>query len=221
MAEQIASTIRNAIIKGTYRPGDALPGERELAEQFQVNRSSIREALQRLDAWGLVEVRQGGATRVGELVGKAGVHLLPYLIAPEGEVDPKLLLELLELRVVLMGWTAAQAAKRASPEALARLKAVLLQLDSAKNLEEVQAYDYVFYEALVAATGNRVLAIISDAVSNIYLHNKALFISLYPALPLDTGLHHQALAAIEAHEPQKAKAAMEAYAARVLGGLDD
>ncbi len=46
--EQIATKLRNAIMLGRLRPGDALPSERELAEQYDVNRSSIREAMKRL-----------------------------------------------------------------------------------------------------------------------------------------------------------------------------
>ena len=64
IADKIAEKLRSAIVGGRLRPGDALPSERELAEQYDVNRSSIREAMGRLETWGLVKIRHGGATRV-------------------------------------------------------------------------------------------------------------------------------------------------------------
>ena len=48
VAEQIAGKLRQAIIEGRLRPGDSLPSERDLADQYDVNRSSIREAMKRL-----------------------------------------------------------------------------------------------------------------------------------------------------------------------------
>ena len=81
LAEQLASSIRSAIIQGTYGPGDTLPSERDLAGQFEVNRSSVREAILRLEAWGLVEVKQGGGTRVRDFLTSAGLQVLPFLTA--------------------------------------------------------------------------------------------------------------------------------------------
>lgn len=214
LAEQVAAAIRDAIVSGGYRSGESLPGERELADQFGVNRSSVREALHRLDAWGLVEVRHGGATRVADLFGRAGVHLLPYLLAPGGAVDPRLLRDVLELRVVLMGWSAAQAARRATPESLATIRAALDRLDAASTIDDVQTGDYDVFAAMVAATGNRVLGILSDAIRRVYLQNGALFAALYGPGALDTTLHHRAVEAIAAGDAEAARVAMEAYASR-------
>ena len=93
IAEQIAAVLRDAIIKGTYRTGEPLPSERELATQFAVNRSSVREAIHRLEGWGLVNIRQGGGTMVRDVLASAGLQVLPYLLAPSGALDAKWLVD--------------------------------------------------------------------------------------------------------------------------------
>ncbi len=67
VADRLAASLRTSIVRGRLRPGDPLPSERELADQYEVNRSSVREAMKRLEAWGLVKIRHGGATRVERL----------------------------------------------------------------------------------------------------------------------------------------------------------
>ena len=79
IADRIATTLRRAIVAGQLRPGDALPSERELADEYDVNRSSIREAIRRLETWGLVKIRQGSATRVSDFFVSAGLDMVPHL----------------------------------------------------------------------------------------------------------------------------------------------
>jgi len=216
LAEQLASSIRSAILQGTYGPGEALPSERDLAGQFEVNRSSVREAILRLEAWGLVEVKQGGSTRVRDFLTSAGLQILPYLLAPGGELDAKLLRDLLEIRVMLLGWTAAKAAERSGGREASGLREALARLDAADQTREVQEADFDFFEQLVDLTENQVLALVANGVRQVYMQNSELFGALYLD-PGDTSLHHQALAAVEAGDEGAAYAAMEAYGRRFLG----
>src|SRR5438046_248644 len=101
VAERIADTLKTAIVKGRLKPGEALPSERDLAEKYSVNRSSIREAVKRLQAWGLVQVRHGGATRVRDFLMNAGVDVLPMLVEV-GKVEPGILRDLHEIRSILL-----------------------------------------------------------------------------------------------------------------------
>ena len=92
IAERIARTLRASIVKGRLQPGEALPSERVLAEKYDVNRSSVREAMKRLEGWGLVTIRQGGATRVAEVLLDAGMSLLPELLEAGGTLHHSKLL---------------------------------------------------------------------------------------------------------------------------------
>jgi len=213
--ERIAARIRDAILGGRYQPGDTLPSERSLAEQFAVNRSTLREALQRLDAQGLLETRHGGKTRFRHFLESAGLSLLPHLIAPGGEVDLELLRDLLELRVELLAWTAGLAAQRRDPEGVERLEALVAQLAEAESARARQELDWAFFADLVELSGNRVLGFLVRPMRAVYEHNLALFEHLYHDFPLDD--HRAALLAIAVGDGEAAAAALRRYGQRALG----
>ena len=216
VAEQIAESIREAILGGSLDPGENLPSERDLANQFEVNRSSIREAMLRLEAWGLVEVRHGGGTRVTDFLTTAGLSILPFLIAPAGQLDPEMLRDLLDLRRTLLGFTGARAAEQATPEQVQDLEQALAALEQARSPAALQDADFAFFEVLVDLSGNRVLGLLVNAFKRVYDTNRELFGGLYLG-DFDTGPHRRALEAIRAGDAAAAAAAMEAYGAVALG----
>ena len=217
-AEQVAESIRDTIVDGRLGAGDALPSERDLAGRFGVNRSTIREAMLRLEAWGLVEIRQGGVTRVRDFLVSAGLQLLPFLIAPGGRMDWGMLRDLLSIRVMLLSWTAAEAT-RGGPEAsvVERLEEILLALEQpGLPAHRAQELDYDFFEALVAATGNRVLLLISNAVREVYMRNREHFIAIYAPGVLNTSRHRRAFEALAAGQAELAADAMREHAEAAL-----
>lgn len=218
VADQVATAIRHAIVGGKYRSGDALPSERDLASQFGVNRSSVREALLRLEAWGLVQIRQGGSTRVQDVFLDAGIHMLPYLLAPNGQLDFALLGDILSIRVMFLGWTGTQAALNAKPADIARLRDLLRELEASEDPEEAQRLDFEFFEQLVSMTGNRVMLLFVNALREIYKQNAKLLLLLYRRLPFDTTNHRLALAAIADGDGEAAGKAMRDYGESALRG---
>jgi DNA-binding FadR family transcriptional regulator len=221
VADRLAASLRTAIVGGRLRPGDALPSERELADQYEVNRSSVREAMKRLEAWGLVKIRHGGATRVSDFLLSAGLDLLPYLVEVDGPVDPSVLRELHELRAMLLGWCAEQAATKADPVSIARLDALAHQLAASRaRPAEAQELDYDFFEALVQITGNRPLLLFANVVRGVYLRGRERFLGLYSKEVFDPRLHQRAVDAIRARDPQSAGAAMRAHAASALAAKE-
>lgn len=216
VADQVAGAIRDAIISGSYPAGDRLPAERDLAIQFDVNRSSVREALHRLEAWGLVDVRHGGGATVADVLAASGLHVLPWLLAPNGVPDPRLMHDLFSVRAALLEFTGRQAAENATKNDLAMLEAAVTGLESATNADEVQEADFAFFEALIAASNNRVLQLMSTAIGAAYRENRELFASLYPPAPVNTALHAAAVAAIRDSDPATAGAAMRLYGEAAL-----
>ena len=219
IAEQVAEHIRDAILGGSFSPGDPLPSERDLADQFGVNRSSVREALHRLDASGLVQMRHGGATRVRDFLVTAGLQLLPYLLAPGGDLDPKLLGDLLEIRTMLLGWTARMAAERGTPAQVTQLGAILDQLEAAPDAEQLRLLDYDFYDYLVEMTGNGVLLLFSAATRQVFTARGELFGALFT--DFDASHHRAAVAAIASGDGAAAAAAMTAYGVRAQALVQD
>ncbi|MDP4013624.1 MAG: FadR/GntR family transcriptional regulator [Candidatus Nanopelagicales bacterium] len=221
VADQIAVAIRGAVLAGKYTPGERLPSERDLASQFDVNRSSVREAIHSLEAWGLVEVRHGGGVTVRDFLAGAGLHLLPWLLAPNGRVDPAMMHDLLTLRTELLGFTGAQAASRATAQDIAALQRALDALDLARGVDAIQEADYAFFETLIVASGNQVLRLMLSAIGAAYQQNRVQFAALYPQDRMVTLAHHAAVAAIQRSDSEAAGEAMRLYGAAALVAWSD
>jgi GntR family transcriptional regulator, transcriptional repressor for pyruvate dehydrogenase complex len=220
IAEKIARTLRASIVKGRLQPGAALPSERVLAEKYDVNRSSVREAMKRLEAWGLVTIRQGGATRVADQILDAGMSLLPELLEAGGELGLGVLHDLHELRGLLLGWSAEQAALKADASSVARLDVLARSLSEPRQkTAALQALDYDFFEQLVQISGNQLLALFTKVVRDIYFRAPERYLPLYRPDVFDPGHHRRAVAAIRAKDGRAAGDAMRAHAASALSLL--
>ena len=80
LADAVFEQLRDQIVSGRMEPGEALPAERVLSEQLDVNRGAVREALKRLEQARLISIRHGGATRVLDYRTNAGTDLLAELL---------------------------------------------------------------------------------------------------------------------------------------------
>lgn len=214
LVEQVASAIRDAILGGTYVEGDDLPSERRMAEQFGVNRSSVREALQRLEVQGLIELRQGGGTKVRDALASAGLSLLPHMLAPGGALDETMLRDLLEIRAMLLGWTARTAALRATPEGVQLLSERLAGVVAAREPAAAQMADWAFFEQTIVMTDNRVLALLAGGIGHVYRVQRVFFEALYREF--DASHHQEAYAAIARGDADGAEVAMRAYGAATV-----
>lgn len=222
IAEKIATTLRAAIVKGRLQPGDALPSERELAEKYDVNRSSVREAMKRLEAWGLVKIRQGGATRVADLLLDAGLGLVPALVEGGGELGVSIMRDIHEVRGLLFGWGAEQAARKADAASMARLEELVRQLSDTKlKPTQLQQLDYDFFHELMLISGNQLLTLLSRLVRDIYFQSAAKYLPLYRPDVFDPRHHKRAVAAIRARDSQGASDAMRSHAATGLRLLEE
>src|SRR5438093_10348657 len=124
--EDVAEQLRDAILDGRFAAGTKLPPERDLAIEFDVNRTSIREAIKVLEGLGLVTVRQGDGATVRPLV-DASLEVLGPMIFHGGRVDLALVGELAEvMRPMLLelGRLAIERCRPADLTALRRFRAV-------------------------------------------------------------------------------------------------
>lgn len=159
---QVAASIREAIIAGSLAPGDALPTERELSEEFGVSRASVREALRALQAQGLVSSAGAPArTIVAEGAGAHARDALITLLRLNGvAVD-----DLMGFRLVLEGAAIAQAARTRDPERLGEARAALEEMRRpGVAVEEFDDADVRFHVALVRASGNEAMHLVMQAL---------------------------------------------------------
>ncbi len=152
--ESVAEQLRDAILDGRFRAGQRLPPERELAVEFQVNRTSVREAIKVLEGLKLVSVRQGDGATVLPLT-DASLGILPALIHHGGRLDPQALAEVLEVLMPVFFEMARLAIARARPT----------HLDALRALRNVIADERADREARFEA-GRAVLVLISDMTGN-------------------------------------------------------
>src|SRR3954449_12510637 len=85
--DEVFDQVLAEVVDGEIGAGESLPSERRLAEVLGVSRPAVREALQRMAATGLVQVRHGGSTTVRDYKRFAGLDLLPRLLVRRGELD--------------------------------------------------------------------------------------------------------------------------------------
>jgi DNA-binding FadR family transcriptional regulator len=135
LPDALADRIQARILDGTYRPGDRLPPERDLAEQFGANRGSVREALKKLEQLRLVEIQQGSGIRVRPL-DEASLELVMRMLVVEGRPNLPLMRDLLELREVVVPAMVRLGLERGRPEDLEALAQKLRHLAESQIGEE-------------------------------------------------------------------------------------
>ena len=121
LPDKLARQIRGTIQSGNYRRGDRLPPIVEMAKRFEVGQPSIREALKKLEAMGVVQIRHGS----GVFVSRSEEVLV--LASPDyaGTVTKKLLLDLIRARIPIESQSVADCVKNATPEQVKELKRIL------------------------------------------------------------------------------------------------
>ncbi|NTS76566.1 pyruvate dehydrogenase complex transcriptional repressor PdhR [Catenovulum sp. SM1970] len=169
LADVILKQLEAMILEGSLTPGQKLPPERELAAQFAVSRPSLREAIQKLEAKGLVTRRQGGGTFVSENLQSAISDPLFELILskPESQLD------LLEFRHALEGIAAYYAALRGTPADFERIK---LSFESIISCNDNMVGDQIdaifeFFKAIAEASHNLVISHLVNAMAPLLKQN--------------------------------------------------
>ena len=146
LSDAVHAALSQRILRGELLPGDALPSERLLAEEFEVNRHAIREALKRLQQAGLVRVSHGGATRVLDWRATGGLDLLAQIGRAADHLGPELIRSALEMRLCI----GVDAARRCAERAPARVVDELQDLAAAEPESDGQAADaYERFWALI------------------------------------------------------------------------
>lgn len=163
--QQIADQLEKQILSGELRTGDRLPTERELANQFNVSRTAVREAMKSLTQKGLVDMRPGRGTVVIDATSQAVRHSLDLMMRLGQVGKPESLANLVEVREILEPAIAAMAAERITETELQAMRAAVETMDA--NLDDAEAYikaDNDFHRALAISTRNEIIVAFSDSI---------------------------------------------------------
>lgn len=168
LAVRVSEALKKQIIDNQLKPGDKLPSESELMEQFKVSRTTIREAMKLLKAEHIVEIKRGNGTFVSD---KTGITEDPLgLRFSEKAV---LLEELLEARILIEPKLMELAVLRATPEDIAQVGQILEKMErKSEHDEEYTQLDLEFHTMIARCTHNKVLEkvvpVICDSIQEGY-----------------------------------------------------
>ena len=166
VAERVAAELRREIVTGNLRPGDRLHPERELQEQFNISRPTLREALRLLESESLIEVTRGqrGGARV--------THLDPRVLARQVgvclQIEGVTLQDVWDARMMIEPDAAALLAQGKDSAAIAAMAENVLAADAA--IDDPVAYAHLtsqFSRILTEFCGNKTIHILSGLIQDI------------------------------------------------------
>lgn len=206
---QIISKIRDLINYKNLEPGDKLPSERMLSEKFEVSRTNVREAIQKLEFYGLLKSKPQSGTFIAE-IGQVAMNGMIEDILRLEEPDFK---SLVETRILLELKTVRLAAQRRTKEDLNQLQFALeAYAEKVRNGEDAVQEDLLFHLAIAKASGNStmntfMLIITPEIITNFEKYHVC-----------DKGLafrgieeHQEIFNAIKDQNPQLAKEKMKVH----------
>ena len=181
--ESVFLELQKGILKGEYPPGSRFPAERDLAQQYNVSRSTIREAMGKLAKSGLVETRPQSGTYVSEYQTGASLDLLIEIMQKGGEVDSDILLSLMETRSVIELHAARKALKNLAPEDISCLKKIIAdEKSSVRNPELMAECDYELHQFIMQKSGNFIIQLIFNSFKPVYRFYTGFFFSMPGAI---------------------------------------
>lgn len=211
--EEICDQIRAELASGSLRPGDKLPAERELAEQFGVSRLAVREALRSLEVSGIIALQKG--VKGGAFIREGSPERLTQSMRDMFYLGRISLRSLTEARVAIMQMVIPFACERATEEDFAAIERNVERTDAAlANGHEARlASATEFYRLIAACARNEALQMIVDLVTDIVLEQ---VIRLNPEPMTDlTKMRRRFLRHFRARDAQSATADVVAHLKRL------
>ena len=213
----VADQIMKLIKDGGLPPGTRLPGERELAERFNVSRVTVREAEIALQAQGFINIKTGSGVYVRDPAEKASQGL-PTVTA----------FELTEARLLFESEAAALAAKHISDETLERLSELVetMSRDDPEFSEASQQADREFHLTIAEASGNAVVKYVVESLWKIRTEVPAVREVHAAICAVEEAAHRHTehadvVKALRDHDPSATRQAMQAHFRGLLGSMID
>jgi len=207
LSDIILAQLEAMIIEGSLQPGEKLLPERELALQFEVSRPSLREAIQKLEAKGLVTRKQGGGTFVCDNLLNGFSDPLFELMSNNNESQ----FDLLEFRHGIEGMASYYAAMRGTPADFEQIQAKHDEIGNNQLEDDFRGEAEAvveFHLAICAASHNAVILQLARSMSSLLADNIAQNLTVLAKRPdifsKITDYRKRLLDAIISGQPQKA-----------------
>jgi GntR family transcriptional repressor for pyruvate dehydrogenase complex len=201
LSEEIVSILQKQIMSGTIAPGSKLPTENDLASSFKVNRTTLREALRRLEHLGLIEIRHGDGVYAKNYLESGNFDLIKAAVGMDKSNET--FMNVLEVRLAVGPMAAARAAERRTEADLAELK----QATEDEDLSTAER-DLKVHQIIARASHNVVYIIAFNFFHQIHLEYGRLYYSGI-SKGRHTGTFHRSLyEAIRDQKPESAQQIM-------------
>lgn len=224
LADTVVTEIEKQILDGALRPGDRISSERKLAEDFGVSRPSIREAIQKLVAKGLLITRHGGGTTVTDKLDAPFVDPWQDMVKDH----PVLHRDILEVREMLESQAAELAAQRATDVDMVRLDKAFAALDEAyasKDLNKSIAADVAFHQAIAETSHNVLIGHLTASLMRVihgHVSNNLKHSHTRPAQWDQLRMQHRTIwKAIKANKADKASAAAKEHSVYIRESIEN
>jgi GntR family transcriptional regulator, transcriptional repressor for pyruvate dehydrogenase complex len=207
-SDLLTEQILELIERDELGPGDRLPTVQALAARFAVAAPTMREALRRLQAVGVVELRHGSGVYVRH-AGRRVVLPNPF----PGRLAIETILDLLDARLLIEPHLAGLAAHADEP-AIAELAALIEragQLLEGSHDKPLTAANLGFHRSVARCSGNAVLGQVIDSLLDLYQPEQMEILRLYADRVHDHEEHAAILQAIQAHDPALASERMQRH----------
>lgn len=221
--EGVMRRIEMALLDGSYPANARLPSERELALRYDVSRNTVREAIQRLAARGLVRSRPGAGVFVSD-------QLRTGIASPWGQLvadHPAVREDILEFRRVLEGATAYFAALRGNAADIERIRGLMARLDRARQEDDKAAEsdtDAQLHDTIALASHNSMFLHLHGSIMSMLREHITLNVAglreLEEGMPEQLLMQHRTICdAICARRPEEARTAMQSHIDYVRANL--
>ncbi len=210
--EEIVSQVLQLVRDGALKPGDRLPPERELAQQLNVSRASVREAMRLMDMQGLVIIRPGSGTFITEDTVEVIVQAFSSLLSGPTSAAS----DIFEMRLILEPQVVSLAAERASDADIRRLEEILEQqeLDITDGGTGVE-FDSEFHFAIAQATKNSALIAVTQAMSDLLSQSRDSTLQSPERSNQSLQSHRRILETIKNRQSRAAEEAMHQHIADI------
>lgn len=201
--EEIVGQLQKKIISGELPVGERLPAERELAATFDVNRSTVREAVKKLEFLGLVEIHHGDGIYVKNYLESGNLELLRTLLYMDHGIDITILTNLLEIRRMLAPRMAAHAVEYCTEKHIAELEAIIVD-ENDSMLEK----DLKVHHLVAKASSNLLYVFILNFFNQVYRDYGFLYFEKEENIIRSQQFHEDMLDAMKKGNVEKGKKVM-------------
>lgn len=214
LSQSVSRQIELLILRGILRPGERLPAERDLAERLGVSRPSLREALEVLEAKGLIVTRPGAGAFVAEVLGNAFSPALIELFSSHDEAVQ----DYIAFRRDLEGLAAERAARVGSDTDLEVIATIFAKMEAAhqkRDPSDEAALDAQFHMSIIEASHNvimlHMMRSMFDLLRQGVFYNRQMMFRNRMTRDMLLDQHRAINRAIQARDPSGARAAIGAH----------